>query len=525
MLRVLWYDNDLDSPQWLGDLTRYADSLSFSTKVHGGFDSLQVTLNRDWEWGWRWLRDYFHHRLVVVDDTHRVCWEGRVYQAVPNPKGVTLLAEGYGIGATQDKVVSPALQSTGWLTFSKHGGPSAPHAFGTWPLYAQTSNDQYASSHSTMDVNGAWRKYYGWNANVPGNAKIVGIRVTIEWHVNISDADGSLSVDLSWDGGNNWTRAHYDSEIGLTDHTTVFGGETDLWGHSWTPDEINSDNFQVRLTISNKHDPPDYNIYYLDWISVQIYYLEYKKVSDLIIDALNDACPDLSDDHTHITTNTLQTLQSWTGEEHPLDIITRLCSLGDSTADAPYLFAVWEDRVPYYWKADLTTPNWRLPREATWVQPDLGISLREVYTRVKLKFIDLSDPESTETVWYSDYSGVLGNKSREWILSLAESECGAAAKAAQAWLHDHVNPRYVLAIQVRDWIEDRFGKRYPAWWVRAGDVLSLTPLIPIGSLPAGELENTLIRGTTWSNGTLVIIPDVTPDQAEIIMSQLEGQWT
>ncbi|MBC8274026.1 MAG: hypothetical protein H8E40_03530 [Chloroflexi bacterium] len=94
-LQLLWYDDDLSSPEYQGDLTPYIEDLGFTTKLHGGFDFLIAGLNRPLVPAWRWLQEHYHHRLILLDRMHQTHFEGRVEDVRMTDKGVEIVVAGY----------------------------------------------------------------------------------------------------------------------------------------------------------------------------------------------------------------------------------------------------------------------------------------------------------------------------------------------------------------------------------------------------------------------------------------------
>ncbi len=122
------------------------------------------------------------------------------------------------------------------------------------------------------NINGAGDShvYYTYGFAVPAGATIKGIEVRLDWYLDSDNGTNSLSVDLSWNGGANWTTAQTDyvETIG-TEHTAVLGGPADNWGRAWNPIEFSNSSFRVRVTCSSDDTERDF---YLDWVPVNIHY-------------------------------------------------------------------------------------------------------------------------------------------------------------------------------------------------------------------------------------------------------------
>jgi|GEM_PF-1795357 len=54
-------------------------------------------------------------------------------------------------------------------------------------------------------------------------------------------------LDMSWNGGVNYTAQKLVGPFGTTDGVGVAGNSTDLWGHAWTDSELSNTNFLFRI--------------------------------------------------------------------------------------------------------------------------------------------------------------------------------------------------------------------------------------------------------------------------------------
>lgn len=109
------------------------------------------------------------------------------------------------------------------------------------PTRALTNDGQYATETSDGDRH----RFSNFGFSVPANATIAGIQVDVE--AKSTDPSGcEIDVDISSNNSNFGN----DKTIGLTSTDTLrsVGGVTDTWGDSWTPAEVNSSNFAVRIT-------------------------------------------------------------------------------------------------------------------------------------------------------------------------------------------------------------------------------------------------------------------------------------
>ena len=144
------------------------------------------------------------------------------------------------IDTSKLEAYSGSLPDTGWLAPSAVGETT-----GQWddPLNAQSSDN-----NRTDAAFGEVQDYrnFGVDLSSVTNTVIGGIEVNIEAYT-VAVTPG-LTVQLSWDGGSSWTEGRslsWDAAFGDVDQ--VAGSTTDTWGRVWAADELNDDNFRVRV--------------------------------------------------------------------------------------------------------------------------------------------------------------------------------------------------------------------------------------------------------------------------------------
>lgn len=117
-------------------------------------------------------------------------------------------------------------------------------------------------------------RYFGYGFSIPAGSIIDGIRVRLDWWMGGAGGRNSLGVELSWDGGTNWTAMKTDAVEADNEHTAVLGGAADTWGRVWTADELSDANFSVRVTCNCSGGPEcDDRDFFLDWVPVNVYYV------------------------------------------------------------------------------------------------------------------------------------------------------------------------------------------------------------------------------------------------------------
>ena len=112
-------------------------------------------------------------------------------------------------------------------------------------------------------------RYYNYSISMGASCSITGIEVRLDWWLDSTAGVSSMRVELSWDGGTNWTSAKTDTVESTTEHTTTLGGSSDTWGRTWAVSEFSNANFRARLTSNSDDSLRDF---LLDWVPVTVYY-------------------------------------------------------------------------------------------------------------------------------------------------------------------------------------------------------------------------------------------------------------
>ncbi|HNZ73509.1 MAG TPA: hypothetical protein PKG73_02850, partial [bacterium] len=157
-------------------------------------------------------------------------------------------------------------QSTNTATTSAATGASA-----TWsnPTNITASDNSYASK--TIDYYGSSGALNATNFGfaIPTGATINGIVLDVEGKIS-SGSFVWTSVRLLKNGsavGDNKTSMSMFTDI---DKTLSTGGDSDLWGTTWTAEDINNTNFGATITLKDEDDTT--GTVYVDHITIKVYY-------------------------------------------------------------------------------------------------------------------------------------------------------------------------------------------------------------------------------------------------------------
>ena len=134
---------------------------------------------------------------------------------------------------------------------------------GTDPNHKATNNNGRADRH----------RFYNYGISIDSSCSIQGFEVRLDWWLDGVNATNSMSVELSWDGGANWTAAKTDTVESTTEHTTVLGGSADTWGRTWAVSELSDANFRLRVTSNSSGGGSNVRDFFLDWVPVKVYFV------------------------------------------------------------------------------------------------------------------------------------------------------------------------------------------------------------------------------------------------------------
>jgi LPXTG-site transpeptidase (sortase) family protein len=132
-----------------------------------------------------------------------------------------------------------------------------------------TPGNAYVSDNTYVVANGGGQnaRYFGFGLAVPASATITGIQVSLEGN---RTAGRNFDVDLTWDNTTFQNAITQPTSFGAADSTVLVGSSssTAVWGaHVWTPTEVNSNNFRVRVTASGGGGTIN-----LDQLQVKVFY-------------------------------------------------------------------------------------------------------------------------------------------------------------------------------------------------------------------------------------------------------------
>lgn len=190
-------------------------------------------------------------------------------QRAVNSTVIVALVLGIIIGPVQQLVPAAQAADTGYLNPSADAADTGGDGdgFEVTPANAYTDGSGHAANNSGANDR---HRFSNYGISVPAGSMTNGIEVRLDWWLNGTSGNNSMSVELSWNGGTNWTASKSTSTEPTSEATSLLGVASDNWGHSWTSSELSNANFRVRIT-SNGNSSRDF---FLDWVAVKVNYTE-----------------------------------------------------------------------------------------------------------------------------------------------------------------------------------------------------------------------------------------------------------
>ncbi len=176
-------------------------------------------------------------------------------------------------GASTDTGQKPCV-----TTAADTGGDGDGYEVGTANLCADdstfaTDTSSGTAGRSTACANAAndRHRFQGFAFGLPGVVtSVAGIEIRIDEALNNNGGTSNLCVELSWDGGTNWTAAKTIALSGAAEATYLAGGVADTWGHTWTAAQLSTVNFRVRVTDATNQANKDYK---MDYLAARVVYV------------------------------------------------------------------------------------------------------------------------------------------------------------------------------------------------------------------------------------------------------------
>ena len=243
-------------------------TFAFPDPAGSGFDTYTTTIPFIAGWGFTALQAVGGGSLSIAASL------SSIYRQVKSVGGELTIA-----GAVTS--IYRQLMNVGGATGEEGSAEEGPNSPGTmaddasvgteaWvnPNNAKVSDNVYATAYFDEVSISHYLKATNFGFSIPTGATINGILVEIERRdlderatdssVKIIKADGSIGSENKADTVNRWP---------FSDTYKAYGGATDLWSETWTPEDINDTDFGVVLSTIGGFTAAD-----VDHIRITVYY-------------------------------------------------------------------------------------------------------------------------------------------------------------------------------------------------------------------------------------------------------------
>ena len=129
---------------------------------------------------------------------------------------------------------------------------------------------QSCGSGATPDAAKDRHRFWGFAFGLPGTVtSINGIRLQADLKLDAITGSHNLCAQLSWDGGTTWTTIKSVAVTAAAETTYTFGTTADTWGRTWTPTQLNTTNFRLRIIDASTVSGRDFS---LDYVAISVTY-------------------------------------------------------------------------------------------------------------------------------------------------------------------------------------------------------------------------------------------------------------
>ena len=139
---------------------------------------------------------------------------------------------------------------------------------------AAVDTDSGTTTNNGCTVAGADKHvFYNYGMSIiPTGSTIAGINVKADISVDSLSSSPFTCVELSYNGGTNYTTAKQVPLTSAVETTYDYGNATDTWGRSWSASELNNTNFRTRVVNGDVANVASIRDFSLDWITVSVSY-------------------------------------------------------------------------------------------------------------------------------------------------------------------------------------------------------------------------------------------------------------
>lgn len=135
--------------------------------------------------------------------------------------------------------------------------------------FAQDIDSGTGAPNSCSSASKDRHLFYDYGFAIPAGSTINGIEVRLDAWADGTTSAPLMCVQLSWDGGSNWTAAKTTPTLGASEASFVLGSASDSWARTWSASELSNANFRVRVTDRSASSTRDF---FLDRAAVEVTY-------------------------------------------------------------------------------------------------------------------------------------------------------------------------------------------------------------------------------------------------------------
>jgi len=250
-----------------------AQAESRKNGYENGEDGVVVAANQDPNFGRRMVVtvsapvETFFMRIFGFDEV-TVSRTSRAEYILPVPMGSP--QNYYGVGRFVDEVLGPTVADA-WEAPANVGLPRGWTGDGAPRV--DSSDDVYAEKDTTTNAFTAWRDF---DISIPADQAIMGIEVELELRASSAGCEVGVEVSRDAQDPGAWTSSGLSvtPPVGpnpSSDGIETVGGPAELWGRTWTDDEVEDWGFGVRVEYIDNGGCGTVSI---DRIRVRIHYAD-----------------------------------------------------------------------------------------------------------------------------------------------------------------------------------------------------------------------------------------------------------
>lgn len=194
---------------------------------------------------------------------------------VPNgPQKFALVVDGGTISTppppTSTGYLAPTAQAAVTSSAGDNNGyeSNPANAFNDNAVFAVDLNSGSNKNTSCTNTGKDKHQFYNYGFNIPSGS-VLGIQVRLDARADATSGAPKICVELSYNGGANWTAVKQTSNLTTSEATYILGSTSDTWGRTWALGDFSNTNFRVRVTNVASNNARDF---YLDYIAVNVTY-------------------------------------------------------------------------------------------------------------------------------------------------------------------------------------------------------------------------------------------------------------